>query len=275
MPEKKVALALGGGAARGMAHIGVLEVLQEEGIPLHLIAGTSAGAAIGALFAAGKSIPFIRDTALQTNWRRVFPVMDLALAKTGLHTGRRFTDWLKLHFGGDLRFDELKLPFACVATDIMTGEEVVLQQGSVAEAIRASSSIPGLFTVVKWQDRYLVDGQLVNPGPVSVARGMGADFVIAVNVIPDIYAAHKEEKPREPTLMTVVTQSFGISGHALVVVCLAGADVVIQPRLDAVGAGDFSHAAEAIEQGRLAAREALPQIKNQLRLAVAPAPSSQ
>lgn len=266
MSEKKIGLALGGGSARGMAHIGVLEVLQEEGIPVHIIAGTSAGAAIGALFAGGKSIAFIKDAALKTNWRHVFPFLDIAVLKTGLHTGRRFTDWMKQQSGGDVQFDELKLPFACVATDIMTGEEVVLREGSVAEAIRASSSIPGLFTVVKWHDRYLVDGLLVSPVPVSLARSMGADFVIAVNVLPDVRRRNRERNGKEPGLMTVMMQALSITTHTLVRNCLKDADIVIEPDVSEMGANDFDRVTETIEHGRVAAQEAIPQIRKRLHI---------
>jgi len=198
LSRKKVGLALGGGAARGLAHIGVLEVLEKEGIPIDMIAGTSAGAAIGALYAEGKDTSRIKDLVLDIKWWRLAPLVDLALPKTGFIGGRKVKELLKLMIG-DIEFGDLKIPLACVAADIMTGEEVVIKEGSVLEAVRASISIPVVFTVAKWRGRYLVDGGLVNPVPVSVLKRMGADFIIAVNVIPALNArARPTAKSRTP-----------------------------------------------------------------------------
>ena len=183
---KKVGLALGGGAARGLAHIGVLDVLQKEGIPIDMIAGTSAGAVVGAIYAWNQDTARIKKEALEVNWRKVAPLIDPSLPKSGLIKGKKIKDLLASYIGGNIKFSDLKIPFACVATDIDTGEEVVIDQGSVPEALRASISIPGIFTVVKREGRYLVDGGLTNPVPVNVVKRMGADFIIAVNVIPDV-----------------------------------------------------------------------------------------
>jgi len=158
LQKRKIGLALGSGAVRGLAHIGVLEVLETEGIPIDMIAGTSTGAAIGALYAQGKSASVIKSTALDLSWRRLASMIDLTLPKTGFISGKRIKHWLELVIGRDLKFSDLRIPFACVATDITTGEEIVLDQGSVPEAVRASISIPGIFTVVKLRGRYLVDG---------------------------------------------------------------------------------------------------------------------
>ena len=185
---KKIGLALGSGAARGLAHIGVLEVLTKEGIPIDMIVGTSAGAGVGALYARGLDIDWVKKEtlALATNWTKIAPLIDPSLPKTGLIKGKKIKDLLAYYIGGNIKFSDLKIPFACIATDIDTGEEVVIERGSVPEALRASISVPTIFTVVKWEGRYLVDGGLVNPVPVSVVKRMGADFVIAVNVAPDI-----------------------------------------------------------------------------------------
>jgi len=269
LQKRRVGLALGGGAARGLAHIGVLEVLEKEGIPIDMIAGTSAGAAIGALYAQGKDASLIKNLATDLNWKRLASLVDLALPRTGFIGGRKIKDWLRLIIGGDIKFSDLRIPLACVATDIGTGEEVVIKQGSVVEAIRASISIPGIFTVVKWQGRYLVDGGLVNPVPVSVLKGMGADFIIAVNVIPDMSErAHQVDKgeTKEPNIFRVIMQSIYIATYSLVRSGLEGADIVIEPQMTHIGYGDFPRAQECIAQGELATRGSIPEIKRQLKV---------
>lgn len=218
--KRKVGLALGGGAARGLAHIGVLEVLEKEGIPIDMIAGTSAGAAIGAFYAKGKDAGQIKSVALDMGWKRLAPLVDLALPQTGFIAGRKVKEQLKLIIG-DIEFGDLKIPLACVATDIMTGEEVVIDQGSVLEGVRASISIPVIFTLAKWKDRYLVDGGLVNPVPVSVLRRMGADVIIAVNVTPDpAVRVQTAEGLKRPNIINIIMQSIYISSYLLVASCL-------------------------------------------------------
>ena len=264
LARRKVGLALGGGAVRGLAHIGVLEVLEKEGIPIDMIAGTSAGAAIGALYAEGKDISLIKDLAMGMSWRRLAPLVDLALPKTGFIEGKRIKKLLKLTIG-DIGFGDLKIPLACVATDIMTGEEVVIDQGSVLEAVRASISIPVIFTVVRWKGRYLVDGGLVNPVPVSVLKRMGADVIIAVNVMPDPVARVQQvEKLRKLNIVNVIMQSIYISSYLLVESCLKEADIVIEPQVVHIGPLDFNRTQESILQGEWATQDAIPEIKRLL-----------
>jgi NTE family protein len=261
---KKVGLALGGGAARGLAHIGVLEVLEREGIPVEMIAGTSAGAAVGALYAEGKRAGQIKELALDTGWRRLISLIDLALPRSGFIEGTRIKNQLKAIIG-DISFSDLKIPLACVATDISSGEEVVIKDGSVLEGVRASISVPVIFTAVKWQDRYLVDGGLVNPVPVSTVKEMGAEFVIAVNVIPPMgVRIQPAKKVREPSIFQAMLHSLYISSYSLVRANLAGADIVIEPKLPHIGYGDFHRASETIRQGEIAAKALVEQIKQRL-----------
>ena len=272
MAKRKIGLALGSGAARGLAHIGVLEVLQEVGVPISMIAGTSAGAAVGALYAQGKEAGLIKKIALELSWKRLVPLLDLTLPKTGLIRGKKIKDWLRLIIGGEIEFSDLLMPFACVATDIVTGEEVVINQGSVVEGIRASISLPVIFAAVKWKGRYLVDGVLVNPVPVSVLKRMGADFIIAVNVIPDIgqraqWAGRKGGAGiKAPSLIGVIVQSIYIGTYSLARSCLEDADIVIEPQVAHIGYGDFHRAQECIQQGELAARESIPEMKRRLKV---------
>jgi len=179
----KVGYALGGGAARGLAHIGVLKVLEENGLKPDFVAGTSMGAVIGALYAGGYQPREIEHLALGLDWKKMLGRLDLAPLTVGLLKGKRVVSLIESILG-NLTFSQLKYPFACVATDIITGEQVVMRDGSLLEAIRASISLPGIFTPVASQGRFLVAGGLINTVPVSVCRDMGADYVIGVNVIP-------------------------------------------------------------------------------------------
>ena len=182
--SSKIGYALGGGAARGLSHIGVLKVLEEYGIYPDIIAGTSMGAVIGALYADGFNASEIEQLVSQLDWKRLVLLTDITLPVSGLFQGRRVISLLKSILG-DSTFSQLKCDFASVAADIMTGEQVVLHDGSLVEAIRASISLPGIFSPVRINGRYLVDGGLVNVVPVSVCRERGAEYVIGVNVIPE------------------------------------------------------------------------------------------
>jgi len=182
--NKKIGYALGGGAARGLSHIGVLKALEEHSIFPDIVTGTSIGALIGALYAGGIKIGDIEQLALRLDFKRLVLLADMTLPLSGLIGGKRVISLLKSILG-DLTFSHLKYDFACVATDIKTGEQVVIHDGSLIEAVRASISLPGIFTPVCIKGRYLVDGGLVNEVPVSVCREMGAEYVIGVNVIPE------------------------------------------------------------------------------------------
>ena len=270
MPKKKVGLALGGGAAWGMAHIGVLTVLEKEGVPIDVIAGTSVGAIVGSLYAQSKNAGLIKDRFIELSRRRLTRFIDPALPRTGLIKGEKISDQLASFLGGNIKFSDLLIPFACTATDIDTGEEVVFDRGSVIEAVRASISLPGIFTVVRRGGRYLVDGSLTNPVPVNLAREMGADFVIAVNVIPDVVdRSHDSVEERikdakEPNIIHVLLQSLHIGTYSLVKSSLEKADVVIEPDVVHIGAAEFHHAREGIRLGELAAQEAVPEIRSRL-----------
>ena len=269
MPKGKVGLALGGGAARGIAHIGVLNILEKEGIPIDVIAGTSAGAIVGSLYARSKNAALIKEKIAGMSGRRLTRLIDPALPRTGFIKGEKFSDLMESFLGGNIKFSDLLIPFACTATDIDTGEAVVLDRGSVIEAVRASISLPGIFTVVKWGGRYLVDGSLTNPVPVNLAQKMGADFVIAVNVIPGVLDRfHRSEEStkgaREPNIIHVLLQSIHIGTYSLVKSSLEKADVVIEPDVVHIGAAEFHHAQEGIRLGELAAQEAVPEIRSRL-----------
>jgi len=272
--KTKVGLALGGGAAKGLAHIGVLDVLEREKIPIDMIAGTSAGALIGALSACGHSAREMEKIVREWDWKQRAQMIDLSLPKSGFIAGKKVTGFLRSIIG-DASFSDLKVPFACVATDITTGEEIVIDKGSVLEAVRTSISLPVIFTVVKKKGRYLVDGGLVDPVPVDIMKVMGADFVIAINVLSHLDRARErvyiedpavEEAPtsKEPNLFSILMKMTSIPTSQVIEDSLKGADVVIEPKVEHIGLGDFHRAEESILAGGLAAIDAVPQIKRKL-----------
>jgi len=269
--KKKIGLALSGGAARGLAHIGVLEVLQREGIPIDMIAGTSAGALVGAVYACCRDSEKVKKHALSIDWKKLASLLDLSFRMSGLLKGKKIVKLLAEYIGGNKNFSDLEIPFSCVATDIDTGEEVVINTGSVPEALRATISIPGIFTVVKHGERYLVDGGLTTPVPVDIVRKMGADFVIAVNVNPQVTerlskSSEKRLKAgKEPNIFHIMMQSLYITTYVVARSSLANADIVIEPDLRNLGAGDFQKASEMILVGQQAAADAIPEIKRKLK----------
>jgi NTE family protein len=184
IPKTGVGLALGSGSARGWAHIGVIRALAEAGIRVDYVAGTSIGALVGAAYASGE-IDALEEVALQLDWKKIVYFFDVILPKSGLIDGKK----VSVFIGNNVKkinIEDLPFPFCAVSTDMNTGNEIAIQDGDIIEAVRASISVPGIFTPVKKNGTILVDGGLVNPVPVSVARKMGADFVIAVDLNHDI-----------------------------------------------------------------------------------------
>lgn len=216
MAKPSIALALGSGAARGWAHIGVLDALTEAGIKPDIVCGTSMGALVGAVYASGR-LDALRDWAMGADWRAVASMIDVGLLGGGLVDGVHIVKWLT-GMGLPEKIEDLRMPFAAVATDISTGREIWLQSGKLARAVRASIGMPGLFSPTKIDGRWLSDGGLVNPVPVSVCRAMGAEFIIAVNLNEDLLGRRlviepevvsdedKKAKPGKPeSLMDLIT----------------------------------------------------------------------
>jgi len=267
--RKKVGVALSSGAARGAAHVGVLAILEKRGIPIDMIAGTSIGAIVGAFYAAGKDISQIERAVMSLNRRQMMSLADLTIPTRGFIKGKKITGWLRSVIG-DIDFEGLKIPFACVATDINTCREVVIQQGSVVEAVRASVSMPVIFTPAKWQGQYLVDGALVNPVPVRILREMGADLVIAVNVVPYIgdrvqkAEAKNLKSPKEPNILSVLIRMIYIMGYQAALAGLREADIVVAPSVAHIRPDSFNRARECIIQGERAAQRAVLEIRKRL-----------
>ncbi len=260
-----IGIALGAGAARGWAHIGVLRVLHEAGIEPDIVCGTSIGAMIGALYADDR-LEELESWCTTLTWKGVMRFFDLGFGG-GLLKGARVTSFLREHFG-DKQMSDLKRPFAAVATDLRAGQEVWLREGPVIDAVRASIALPGLFMPHADNGRILVDGALVNPVPVSLCRALGASFVIAVDLSsplagPAVRKITAEKKAQGmPGMAEVVMDSLNIMSIRITRSRLAGepADVVVMPRLGQYGLLDYHRAAEAISEGRAAAEVLTPQI---------------
>ncbi len=249
----KIGLALGSGGARGLSIIGVLKVLEAEKIPIDCIAGSSIGAMIGGFYAAGLTVSEIEKIALNTNWKLMFSLLDPHM-RDGLIGGEKVKKFIEDHLGKKT-FAECRLPFAAVATDLKSGEEVVMDAGDLASAIRASISVPLVFQPVKREERVLADGGLSLPVPVSPARRLGADFVIAVNL--DNYSAEKDGKLG---LYDVADMSLSIVRHQLAMRDCRDADLTIAPNVSKTGWHQFLDGKDLVEAGEKAAMSLMPQL---------------
>ena len=298
MARGKIGLALGGGLARGWAHIGVLNALEKAGIRPDIIAGTSIGAVAGGCYVGGK-LETLEVFARSLTRRKVFGFLDFNLAGSGLISGDKLYDMLTQHFGLQ-QVEELERKFVAVATEIGTGHEVWLSRGSLVDAMRASYALPGIFRPVKLDGRWLFDGAIVNPIPVSVCRAQGATVVIAVNLQYDVFgkgtvladngaavannvAAHAAPAVSEvrggalrllhrqffgqgadaPGISTVMMEAFNITQDRIARSRLAGdpPDFTIAPRLGGFSAFDFHRADELIALGVAATERALADIR--------------
>ena len=206
----KIGLALGSGSARGLAHIGVTRALKDAGIHVDYVAGTSIGAAIGAVYASGK-LDSLQDAYLAMDWKKIAYFFDVVFPKSGIIDGKKVADFMRDYVHSE-NIEDLPLPFKAVATELNSGEEVVLETGDVIEAVRASISVPGMFTPVRRDGRVLVDGGLVNPVPVNVARAMGADIVIAVDINHGIVAGKASAPQAESQPDTDLLQTLSLLG---------------------------------------------------------------
>jgi len=181
--RKKVGLVLGSGGARGLAHIGVIKVLEKNNIPIDYIVGTSIGAFIGAAYASTKDINKIEESFMATDWKRILKFSsDFAPFSGGLIKGEYIKNFAKNNLNINKTFNDLKIPFIAIATDIETGQAEILKSGNLIDSIRASVSLPGIFKPVKIENKILIDGGLSNPVPSNITRQMGADIIIAVDL---------------------------------------------------------------------------------------------
>ena len=296
MGELRVGIALGSGSARGWAHIGVIRALADEGIKPDIICGSSIGALVGGAYAADQ-LDTLEEWVCNLSMWEVVRLMDIRLAG-GLIEGHTLMASINEHIQG-VSIEELPRPYAAVATDLASGREVWLQQGSLSDAIRASIALPGLFSPFRHDNRWLVDGGLTNPVPVSLCRAMGADIIIAVNLNSDIVGRHitprRDSEPEKellsqlmdrlninlgesslssflsgkqqnavPGMFEVIASTINIMQDRITKSRMAGdpPDVVLSPRLAQLGLLEFDRAKDAIAEGRECVKRMLPAIRH-------------
>lgn len=249
----KFGLALGGGAARGFAHVGVIQVLEEAGIKPDLVVGTSAGSLVAAFYASGKNgaqlqqLSEAMEEATITDWT-------VPLLGRGMMRGDALARYVNSKTGNVL-IEDLKMPLGIVATDLRTGAGVLFQRGDLGTAVRASSSVPSVFEPVRIGSREFVDGGLVSPVPVRYAKQMGAEYVLAVDI------SSPPESGKTGDMFQILMQTFTIMGKSINAFELREADLVVRPALGNVGSADFAARRRSIEAGRVAMQQALPKLK--------------
>ena len=258
MRAPRVGLALGGGAARGFAHIGVIEVLEENGIHPDVVTGTSAGSFVAAMYAAGRSGKELEAIALNLDESRL---TDWAFPGRGMIRGNALADYIREQVG-NRSFDQLKIPLGIVATDLDSGKPILFRRGDVGTAVRASSAVPAVFTPVRIGTHEYVDGGLTSPVPVRSAREMGADVIIAVDIsqLPDGGATGDA--------LHMLLQTFSIMSRSINELELKEAEIVLHPKLTGVAGTDFTLRKKNIEAGREAALAALPAIRAKVAMQV-------
>jgi NTE family protein len=249
----KIALVLGGGASRGFAHVGVIRLLEQEKIPIHMIVGTSVGSLIGALYASDPNSLNLEWISFSIEKDDIFDYSVLS-AKMGPVSGERLEKFVQTKVKAK-NIEQMKIPFYAVTTDLNTGTTWVFDKGSVAKAVRASCSIPGIFQPLEIGGRMYVDGGVTNNLPVDVARARGADIIIAVSISKNI------NNPQINSLVDIILQSISIMGRELVTYKSRGYDVLIEPNVGDVGMTDFSQKKRLMDAGIQAAKQALPRIK--------------
>jgi NTE family protein len=252
-PRPKIGLVLSGGASRGFAHVGVIKVLEAEGIPIDIIVGTSAGSLTGALYAYYADATKLEKAARTMTEDDVFDY-SLPNILVGVVKGERIVAFIRNRIPVR-NIEQLKIPFAAVATDLVTGEKVVFKTGPISTAVRASISIPGIFKPLIIGKKILVDGGVVDNVPVDVARSLGADIVIAV----DVSSPSRNDDIKN--VIDVIMQTFNIMGNEISKYQIKDADVIIRPNVSSVGMIDFNKKTFLMLEGEKAARAALPKIR--------------
>lgn len=248
--NKKIGLALGGGAVLGAAHIGVLKAIDELNIPVNFISGTSIGAFISAFYAFGKSWEEIESFTNELNW---FDLTSLSIPKLGLLSNKKLGDLIKDTIG-DVNIEEAEIPLAMVATDIATGEKVVFTKGDVEKAVMASACIPGIFIPVEIDNRLLVDGGIVENVPITPLKKMGANFIISV----DLNSEHPYKKPEN--IVEVMLRSFDFTLKVATKLQTEKVDIQIKPDLSQFNMVDINQSDELIQAGYLEAKKSLKNI---------------
>jgi NTE family protein len=253
----KIGLALGGGAARGFAHVGVIQVLEEAGIRPDMVAGTSAGSLVAAIYASGKTGAQLQQVAL-TMEEATITDWTLPIFRSGMLRGDALARYVNSQVSSKL-IEQFPMPLGIVATELTTGQSMLFQRGDTGTAVRASSAVPAVFQPVRISGKDYVDGGLVSPVPVRAVRQMGAELVIAVDI------SSPPEGNADGGTLEILLQTFSIMSKSINTLELKDVDVVVRPALSGVGSSDFSARRRSIEAGRKAMLQMLPQ----LRIAIA------
>ena len=253
-PPIRIGLALGGGAAKGFAHIGVIKMLEANGFTPTVIAGTSAGSVVGALYASGMNAFELQEKAVALDEAKI---RDLQLSSGGLVLGQKLEDYVNEQVHRK-PLEQMAKPFVVVSTRLEDGERTVFARGNVGQAVRASSSVPGVFQPVTIGKYHYVDGGIVSPVPVDAARNLGADIVIAVDI------SNKASGKTPANMLGALNQSIAIMGQKLGQAELARADIIIRPKVLDIGPADFGQRANAIVEGEKAATALMPQIRERI-----------
>lgn len=262
--NKKIGLALGSGGARGLAHIGVIKVLEENKIPIDIIAGASMGALIGSAYASHRDIGLIEKTYLEIEWKKIIHLSsDLSIFSGGLVAGDKIKNFMQMELHCTQNFSDLKITFGAVATDISNGKSVFLTVGNLPEAVRASISFPGVFKPVAIDEHWLIDGGAVDPVPVDLAKKLGADFVIAVN-LEERGGSYLHTKKGSKDLYNNVYSAARIMQKQLAAYSSVGADVILNPEIGSYMWMQFTEAQKIIAAGEEITRKNLPQIIQRL-----------
>jgi NTE family protein len=259
----KIGLALGGGGARGLAHLGVLKVLEKEKIKIDYICGVSMGALIGAYYALGLDLDVLEKEVVKITKRKAIKeLLDLNGFKVSILKGKKTEKYIKKYIG-DYSFSDFKIPLTMVATDLANGDEIILKKGKLVEAIMASLSVPGIFPPVKINERYLIDGGVVNCTPVDVVEKMGADFIIGVDLV-----MKRDIKLDKPGLVTTLLQSYEIirtHGIKHKIESIKKKNVILKPKLKGtIDSFKFYDIGKFIKAGEDEAKRMLPEIRKHL-----------
>lgn len=252
MKPPSLGVALSGGTAKSVTHVGVIKALVEAGIPISYVAGTSGGSIVGAMYASGMPISTMEAVATNMRWRKL---VSIRLTRLGFISSQRIEDFV-VETIGDIRFEDLTVPCGVVATNLITGEKMVFRTGSIARAVRASCSIPQIYLPVEIEGEYYVDGGLSQYLPVETAQEMGAEFVLASHLAP-IDPSYR----RPQNILQLVIQVTGLMARKNFPISEQKADFVVHPNVDAYSSFDFEHAAEMIEIGYDATRRVLADLR--------------
>ena len=274
--KRKIGVALSGGAARGLAHIGVLEVLDETGVEVSAVSGCSMGAIVGAIYSLGIPLKEVKNYLKNTDWRNFLIASVLGLSRAGIVNDRKVDAGLQ-RFLGSKTFSDCKKQFCCVAVDIMSGEKKVIKSGSLKEAVRASISIPGMFPPVQKENALLVDGGVIEPLPTHAIKELGCNFIIASSIVfesenPPVPEEGETKnhlmalKIKKISIQTIIDKSMNLIYTQMVQSYLREAHIVIEPKIGDFGFFDFVKGEQIIEAGRRAALKKIPEIKKKLRI---------